>query len=308
MSATPRVSIVIVSFNSREHILRCLAAVEREAGLPHEVLVVDNASADGTPEAVRQAAPNARVIANDHNLGFARANNQALARAQGAFVLLLNPDCELRPGALEALLGSLDAHPQVAAVGPLTRNSDGTPQVSFGPDLTLANEWRQRRLVNGVRARQAASLAAAEALVTREQRPDWISAACLLTRIEALRALGGFDEGFFLYEEDADLCLRLRKAGWQILHYPGARVVHHLGGSMSSAPSLARLAYQRSHLRYYAKHNGWLQRLGLRAVLAGAAVLGCLRAWNAPAARRLQTHLLRLALLEEHQAVGESPK
>lgn len=295
MSASPRVSVVIVTFNSQEHVLACLAALGREAGVPHEVLLVDNASADGTLAAVRQAHPGVRVLANERNLGFACANNRALGEAQAPFVLLLNPDCELQPGALPALVGVLEARPELAAVSPLTRNGDGTPQVSFGPDLTLANEWRQRRLVNGVRARDPRALAAAEALITREQQPDWLSASCLLARAEALRAVGGFDEGYFLYEEDADLCLRLRQAGWRLLHFPGAAVVHHLGGSMSSAPSLARLEYQRSHLQYYAKHNGWFQQMGLRLVLAGSALVGWIAARD-PAARRLRWDLLGLAL------------
>lgn len=296
MTAAPRVSVAIVTFNSREHVLACLAALEREAGVAHEVVLVDNASADGTLAAVRQAHPGVRVLANERNLGFAAANNRALAEARAPLVLLLNPDCELQPGALAALAAVLEARPELAAVSPLTRNGDGTPQVSFGPDLTLGNEWRQRRLVNGVRARDPRSLAAAEALIGREQQPDWLSASCLLARVAALRGVGGFDEGYFLYEEDADLCLRLRRASWRLLHFPGATVVHHLGSSMASAPSLARLEYQRSHLRYYAKHNGWLQRVGLRALLAATALLGWLRAWNDPAARRTQAELLSLVL------------
>jgi N-acetylglucosaminyl-diphospho-decaprenol L-rhamnosyltransferase len=298
MSASPRVAVVMVTYNAREDALRALRSVRATAvDLPLEILLVDNASHDGTVEAVRAQDPAVQIIANAENIGFGRANNQALAHVSAPYVLLLNPDAELQAGALEALVAVLDERAQVAWVGPQTRNSDGTPQISFGPRLTLGNEWRQRRLVAAVRARAPRALAAAELLTTAEHEPDWVSASCALTRIEALRAAGGFDERFFLYEEDVDLCVRLRAAGWRILHSPKAVVVHHLGRSMVGVPGLARVEYQRSHVRYYVKHLAWPQVLGLRLLLAASAAAGFLQAGNAPA-RRLQRELLRIAIRE----------
>ena len=150
-------------------------------------------------------------------------------------------------------------------MGPLTRNPDGSVQVSFGPDLTPIAEWRQRRLVRGVRERRPAALREAEARATAESEPDWVSGSCFLARREALEAVGGFDEGFFLYEEDVDLCLRVRRAGWRVVYTPAAEVRHALGRSMAQAPARARLEYDRSHLRYYRKHNGAAQTALLRA-------------------------------------------
>jgi GT2 family glycosyltransferase len=290
------VSAVIVSYQAREHLLRALASLA-SAGLPIETIVVDNASADGSADAVRHAFPEVRVLANTENLGFARAANQGIRQARAPRLLLLNPDAELRPGALEALAGALDARPEVVAVGPRTLNADGTVQVSFGPELTLWNEWRQRRLVLGVAARSVAALARAAALAAREHEPAWLSGSCLLLRREAALAVGLFDEDFFLYEEDVDLCLRLRRAGGRILFLPAAEVVHQLGRSMATAPWRARLEYQRSHLRFYRKHRGAAERALIRILilLRSGAALRSSRAPGGPP-RGFARDLLRLAL------------
>lgn len=276
--AAPRVSVVIVSYNTREDVLDALRSLRATDAGPLETIVVDNASADGSADAVRAAFPEVTLIRNAGNVGFGAACNQALRVARAPRVLLLNPDARLLPGALAALLGRLEAERDLGAIAPLTRNPDGTPQVSFGPALGLVSEWRQRRLVDGVRRRDPRALAAAGALVRRERSPDWLSAACLLLRTQALREVGGFDEDYFLYEEDADLGLRLRRAGWRLLHFPGAEATHVLGGSTGQAPARTRLHYQRSHLVYYRKHLGPPSRLGLRLLLLvealGGLVLG----------------------------------
>ena len=274
----PRVSAIVVSYNTRDDLLRCLEALGAQAGVPLETIVVDNASTDGTVDAVRARFPDVHLIANAANLGFSRANNLGLGRARGSFVLVLNSDCEVRPGAVAALCAILEARPEVAIVGPRTVGTDGAPQVSFGPSLTPLAEWRQGRLVRGVKAGDADALRRARALADHEQEPDWVSASCFLARRAFLEAIGGFDESFFLYEEDVDLCVRVRAAGGRILYTPEAEVVHHLGRSMDRAPALARLEYHRSHLRFYAKHNSAAERIVLRAWMAGRAAWGWLRA------------------------------
>jgi N-acetylglucosaminyl-diphospho-decaprenol L-rhamnosyltransferase len=190
---------------------------------------------------------------------------------------LLNSDAEVRPGAVEAMVRRLDRDPDVAAIGPRVVDAEGVVEVSFGPPLTLRHEWRQRRLVRGVRARSPEALRTAERLTSAEHEPAWLSASCLLARREALRAVGGFDEAFFLYEEDVDLCLRLRQAGWRLLFVPDAEVVHHGGRSMERTPERARLEYDLSHLRYYRKHNGPLATAALCAWLAAAGAVRWLR-------------------------------
>jgi GT2 family glycosyltransferase len=298
VSGPPLVAVVIVSHESREVLLAALASVSAHAGVPHEVVVVDNASGDGTVEAVRAAFPAASVLANAENAGFARACNQGLGASTAPLVLFLNPDAELTEGALPALVSRLEATPGAAAAGPLTRNPDGTVQVSTGPDLGLVSEWRQRRLVRGVAARRPAALAEAEALHARERDVDWVSGACLLARREDLVAVGGFDERFFLYEEDADLCRRLRARGRRVLFTPAATVRHRLGHSMARRAALSRLEYHRSHLLYYRLHNAPASQALLRLILAARGALswaaGALRL--EPAARRAGGSLVRLAL------------
>jgi N-acetylglucosaminyl-diphospho-decaprenol L-rhamnosyltransferase len=299
VTATPRAAVVIVSFETREALLTALASVRSAAGLPVETVVVDNASTDGSADAVvRAASPDTRVIANTENVGFARACNQGWRATRAPLVLFLNPDAELLPGALPALAGLLDARPDVGAAGPRTRNPDGSVQVSTGPDLGLLSEWRQRRLVLGVARRDPGALAEAEARHTREHEPGWVSGSCLMVRRTALEAISGFDEGYFLYEEDADLCRRLRKAGWRIAFTPAAEVRHHVGLSMSQASRRARLEYHRSHLRYYRLHTGLASRTTLRVLLASRGAWGWLRgaATRDEAARSEGAALVRLGI------------
>jgi N-acetylglucosaminyl-diphospho-decaprenol L-rhamnosyltransferase len=297
---SPRVAVVVVSYNTRPDLLRCLAALGLNVTLPLEVVVVDNASHDGSADAARAAFPAVRVIENGANLGFARANNIGLRATAAPYALILNSDAELRPGCLEALCGLLERRPELGAVGPRTLGADGRIQLSFGPALTPLAEWRQRRLVKGLRAGAPWALREVEQMAAREHEPDWLSASCLLARRAALDAVGGFDEGFFLYEEDVDLCVRLRRAGWRLLFTPAAEVVHQLGRSMEKAPALARLEYDRSHLRYYRKHNGVFWTLALRIALVASAGIGWLRALGPGAGRRerrgLQGRRARLAL------------
>jgi GT2 family glycosyltransferase len=278
MSAAPRLAVVIVSFEARETLLAGLGALYAHATLPLELVVVDNASTDGSADAVRARYPEALTIANAENAGFARGCNQGWRASRAPLVLFLNPDAEVTPGAVETLVRLLESRPAVGAAGPRTRGSDGTIQVSTGPDLAPLAEWRQRRLVRGVARRAASALAKAEALHAREHEPAWVSGSCLIARRPALEAVDGFDERFFLYEEDADLCRRLREAGWRVVFTPEAEVRHHLGRSMSKAPGRARLEYHRSHRLYYGKHNGPPSRAALRILLAARGALEWLAA------------------------------
>jgi GT2 family glycosyltransferase len=298
--AVPRVTAVVVSYNTLEELRWCLASLRAHAAVRCEVVVVDNASADGSADAVENEFPEARLIRNRKNVGFSCANNQALREARAAYVLILNSDAELTPGALPALAALLDARPRLAAVGPRTLSADGTVQASFGPALTPLAEWRQRRLVRGVKRRDPVALAEVAARAGVEHEPEWLSGSCLLARKAALDSIGGFDEGFFLYEEDVDLCLRLRRAGWNILFTPAAAVVHHLGRSTQADPARARLEYHRSHLRFYRKHHGPALTAALRAFIGAGAARGWLLSLGpGPARRERRRHhqeVLRLVL------------
>lgn len=269
---TPAVSAVLVSWNTRNELLDALASLDRVA-LPLESIVVDNASSDGTADAVRVARPGVFLIANAENVGFARAANQGIRAARAPYVLLLNSDAAVQPGAVEALTAILDARPELAVVGPRTRHPDGTIQLSFGRDLGPVSEWRRRRLFLGVERREAGALVEAEKAAGVEHQPDWLSGSCWLARKGALEAVGLFDEGYFLFEEDADLCLRLRRAGWRLLFTPAVEVVHQRGKSAEQSEGRALREYHRSHLRYYTKHNGLASRGLLRALMAARGLV-----------------------------------
>jgi N-acetylglucosaminyl-diphospho-decaprenol L-rhamnosyltransferase len=261
--APPAVSAVIVSYNTRDLLLSCLSSLQ-SVTLPMETIVVDNASADGSADAARSHVTRPQVIAQSSNLGFGKANNVGIRAAQGRFVLMLNSDAAVRPGCVETLAGVVEGRPEVGVVGPRTLHPDGRAQLSFGPDLTPWNEWRQRRLVRALRRQDPAAQRRVQEMTAREQEPAWLSGACLLARRDLLLRLGGFDEGFFLYEEDVDLCVRIRQAGFKVFFTPQAQVVHHLGRSMATAESRSRQAYRDSHIRFYEKHRGPVDRLLLR--------------------------------------------
>jgi len=270
----PRVAVVIVSFNTRDDLVACLRSLSQVTA-PVDVVVVDNASRDGSAAAARAERPDAQVLENPRNEGFGRACNQGWRASSAPQVLFLNSDAEVTAGAVEALSAVLDARPEVGVVGPRTVGEDGRIQLSTGPALTPTAEWRQRRLVRGLRAGRAEARAAAEAIAAREHEPVWVSGSCLLARRQTLEAIQGFDEQFFLYEEDVDLCVRARTAGWRVVFTPAATVRHRLGRSMARSEGGAQLEYHRSHLLYYRKHNGLLATGFLRLSLAarGTALL-----------------------------------
>jgi N-acetylglucosaminyl-diphospho-decaprenol L-rhamnosyltransferase len=288
----PQVAIVIVSFNTRAELLRCLESLA-VITTPLEVAVVDNASGDGSAETVRQAFPRIAVIASPTNEGYARANNRGWKATRAPLVLLLNSDTEVRPGTVETLLEVLNTRPEVGVVGPRTVGSDGAAQVSSGLDLTPLAEWKQRRLVRGIEAGDRLAIDRATRRYSAEHEPAWVSGSCLLTRRAHLDAVGGLDEAFFLYEEDVDLCLRIRRLGYRVLYTPAAEVLHHRGRSMARVPDLARFEYHRSHLLYYRKHRGPWAVAALRAYLG---VLGLREAMGNGGPSGDRWALFRLAL------------
>ncbi len=266
-----RVTIVTVTYNSADVLGDCLASMELHAGASH-VIVVDNASTDSSAEVAR-AAPFAKVIRSEENEGFSKANNRALRTIETDFALILNPDARLTSSAIPQLLAAADRRPDAAAFGPKTVYGDGRPQVSFGPDLTLFSEYRQRRLVKGVKAGEAWALEELRAATVDERPVDWVSGSCMLLRVSAARDIGFFDDRYFLYEEDADLCLRLRKSGGKVMFVPQAVVIHELGTSMAKASKRARDAYDDSHRLYYRLHRGPFERVILNALVAAGRFL-----------------------------------
>jgi GT2 family glycosyltransferase len=230
-------------------------------------VVVDNASTDGSVEAVRARWPAVHVIARSANAGFAAANNEGIRATRGDLILLLNSDTVVPAGAIDALTARLLADPSIAIAGPRLVDGDGRAELSFGPMIAPLAELRQKLLV-GAHARGIGLVSRWVEQATREEREvDWVSGAALLVRRGPAEEAGLLDERFFLYTEDVDFCAAVRARGGRVLFTPVAEIVHLRGRSRASAPRAANAAYRRSHLAFYEKHHPrWapLLRLYLR--------------------------------------------
>jgi GT2 family glycosyltransferase len=247
-------SIIIVSFNARADLVRCLESLhEAPPARAHEVIVVDNASTDGSADAARQWA-GVRVIETGANLGFSRANNAGIRASSGTNILLLNSDTIVPPHALDALLSALDAHPDVAVVGPRRA------ELSFGKMVGPLNQIRQQQIARDD----------VESYTRLEQYPDWVTGACLLVRRADADAVGLLDERYFMYLEDVDFCAAIRARGRRILFAPGVEITHLKG---RSAPSRAAnwQNYHRGLVTFYEKHHPfWTPWLRLYLMVRGA--------------------------------------
>ncbi len=261
-------SVVILSYNTRELTLDCLARfADPLLAQGWQVILVDNGSTDGTDQAVAARFPRVQRIALPENQGYAAGNNRGLAQARGEAAILLNSDVQVTPEILQALVDYLAAHPDVAAVSAGLRTPNGQPQAfAFGdepkPDYLLRRGLR--RLLGWGPLHDWA--------VDRPVDVDWVSGACLAVRRQALEEVGLLDEGFFLYFEDVDWCLRMRRAGWRVVYHPGIPAIH-LGGASEPGRSAANRLYQESLARFYRKHYGPLWAWAVQILGAGYRLL-----------------------------------
>jgi GT2 family glycosyltransferase len=255
-------SIIIVSFNARSDLERCLESLHAAPpAATHDIIVVDNASSDGSAEAARKWA-GVQVIENRSNVGFAKANNIGIRASAGEFILLLNSDTIVPPGAIDRLVDLLRRRPDAAIVGPRLVDGEGRPELSFGRRLGPFNELRQKS-----RSRRPAIV---DALTRQPHAPDWVSGACLLVRRADAEAVGLLDERYFMYIEDVDFGVAMRRRGRHVLYTPDVEVVHLRGRSALSAAAATGRAYRRSQVAYYEKHRpGWAPLLKLYMLLRG---------------------------------------
>lgn len=264
-----RLAIVIVSFNTRQHLHACLRSLHAAPpDVPCTIVVVDNASADGSADAVRAAWPNVQVIEMGRNAGFAAATNVGIQAGDSELVLLLNSDTIVPPASIDRLIAALDGDAAAAAAGPRLVDRDGKVELSFGRMLSPWNEARQKLIALGIAAAIPPFTRWFDRRVTTPHHPDWVSGACLLVRRDAGAAAGWLDERFFLYGEDVDFCAALRAGGHRILFSPDAEVIHLRGQSRAADRDAANAAYRRSQLAFYVKHHPWwagVLRLYLRA-------------------------------------------
>jgi hypothetical protein len=267
-------SVVILNWNARAYLTVALDSIYRQQWEKTvEVIVVDNASRiDDSVEAVRRDYPWVHLIENPTNIGFSAGNNVGLRSARGRYILFLNPDTVVHTGAFDRLVEWMDAHPKVGAAGPKLLNEDGSLQSScrafpsFGAGLfrnTLLgrlfpnNPWSRSYLMQDFRHDQ-------------ENAVDWLSGSALLVRREAIEQAGPWDESYFMYCEDVDLCYRLKQTGWDRYYVPEATITHRIGGSSDWAQGAMIRQHHGSMLRFYFKHYAH----GIGLLLAPLAVLG----------------------------------
>jgi N-acetylglucosaminyl-diphospho-decaprenol L-rhamnosyltransferase len=264
-----RLAIVVVTHNARDDVARMLDSLATAPpSVPHEIVIVDNASTDGAPELVRSRFPQIRVIEAGGNLGFAKANNIAIRATASDLILLLNPDTIVPSGAIDRLTARLDDFPDVAIIGPRIVDSDGHAELSIGGPV---NPWREaaRKTLLSLDARgYAFARRWIEGQTTREHDVEWVTGACLLVRRADADAVGLLDERYFLYLEDVDFCAAVRARGRRVLFSPVAQIVHLRGRSGVGEGGRARAAWHQSHLAYYRRHApfwapvlAWYQRL-----------------------------------------------
>lgn len=258
-------SAIIINYNGGDLLRKTLSSLVAELTgleLESEIIVVDNASTDDSLSLISDRFPSVRVISLPRNSGFARAANSGARASCGRYLLFLNNDIEIEPGSIGRLISFLDAHPDYALVAPAVLGRDGSFELSFGPDLNLLSEFFLKTLA---RKYYACLYRLFRKKMARDV--DWASGVALLIRREPFFEIGGFDERYFLYFEDADLGLRLRCSGYKLRYLPEARIIHYRGAVASKYPGLALIEAKKGQLLYYALHNHPLSFHWLKAYL-----------------------------------------
>lgn len=261
-------SISIVNWNTRDLLDQCLASVYETAyGIEFEVIVVDNASGDGSADMVESRYPDVKLVANRNNIGFSAANNQAYRESRGRFFLLLNPDTICLPNTLQRLVSFLDSNPRAGAVGPLVLNADKTLQPSWARFPTLWAEVRGT-LVRKIGDDGVSPITADEVRRLGPFRADWIGGCCFMIRRSAVEQIGLMDESLFMYCEETDWCKRLAQGGWEVWLEPASEIIHLGGQSSRQISARANAQLRKSKVTYFRKHHGVLQALLLQFALA----------------------------------------
>lgn len=276
-------TIIVVSWNTRELLARCLASVFSSitssttafeghiAPLTGEVIVIDNGSSDGSIEMVREKYPQAHLFTSKNNVGFARANNVALRECRGRYALLLNPDTEVLAGGLDTLVSFMDQHPEAGAAGPTVLNPDGTLQQSCHRSPELTREiWR---LLHGDAIYPFGVYAMDRWSRAEPRTVDVIQGACLILRRETLNQVGILDETFYIYSEETDLCERIRQNNWKIYWVPLAQIIHYGGQSTHQVAEEMFLQLYYSKILYFRKHKGSKAASAYKIVLLLASLI-----------------------------------
>ncbi|MEN6624703.1 MAG: glycosyltransferase family 2 protein [Candidatus Sumerlaeia bacterium] len=267
----PVISAIVVSWNTLRMTLDCLRSIEEDcAAIPHELIVVDNASTDGSPDAVAAAFTGARVIRNAANLGFARANNQGIAAARGKYLALINSDAVVLPGCMDSMLREMNEHPDIGLISPRILGRDGRLQPNA---LRFPGYWNRLCESAGLsRLFPSADWLGDTRLAERHLRAtrdvDILTGCFWVARASAVDRIGPLDAGFFMYGEDMDWCRRFRRGGWRVVYHPAGSAIHFGGASSNLQPTRFFIELQRSILRYWRKHHGRVGWLYCAAMIA----------------------------------------
>jgi GT2 family glycosyltransferase len=304
-------SFILANWNTKGLILEALhSIVDTIHGYTYEIFVVDNGSADGSPEAIKGAFPQIHLIRNDTNQGFARAVNQALVQTAGHYIVLLNSDARLLGGAIQALVAFMEDNPDVGIAGGQLINADGSRQNSIAPFPSLATELLNRRLLRTLLPRHYPG---------KEQEDpfpidvDTLVGACIIVRRQAIDDVGNLDEGYFFFMEETDWCFRMREKGWRVSFVPHARILHLQGASASMAKAEARIEFYRSRYRLFGKWRGSaktiLLKLGLMLRLVGEVAANSFLFWKQRYRERWRTYcrllLWHLRSCPSHEGLRE---
>lgn len=269
--SSPLVSVIIVNWNGGEMLLACLRSLQTFCTYPHEVIVVDNASTDNSVRSIQTHFPQVQLIANHHNRGFAAANNQGLARATGECIVFLNPDTELIQEPFLPLLESLQKNPAIGCIAPQLLNADRTPQLSVRP---FPKFWDQVFILLKLRPFLSWTplmkkyLGQTISASSDRLSVDQVMGAAMVLPRRVIDIVGGWDEQFWIWFEEVDLCYRLKQHGWQVMYQPATKIIHHGGSSFQQVFSWRKQWWLLQSLRrYITKHWAWWPRLGLTALM-----------------------------------------
>lgn len=260
-------SIVIVAWNCKKFVLECLDTLNQPSGLFTEVILVDNASSDRTPEAVRLQFSNVKVVANSMNLGFAKANNIGIRFATGSYICLINPDVKVLDGCLDQMVSYLDRNPDVGMLGPAMLEPGGRVGRSYMRFPTLWNSFCRALALDtlfkrfGLFGGQLMTDFRPQKVSDVEVLNGWF----LMVRRQALQHVGLLDERFFMYGEDIDWCRRFHEAGWRIVYFPLAQAIHYGAGSSSNAPVRFFVEMHRANLEFWKKYHTWRGQINFLA-------------------------------------------
>jgi len=252
------VSVIIVSWNAKKHLIDCLNSLaENQDGYPQEIIVVDNASSDGSPEIVKKEYPHVKLIRNEENLGFAKANNIGIEAGSGKYVALVNSDIVVLRDCIKKMIEFMDRNPSVGMAGPRILNPDRTLQVSC---RHFPSVWNNLCQVLGLNKVFPKAVFFSEPLMKYwaldvERKVDVLSGCFWMLRRAALDEVGLLDEDFFIYGEDIDWCKRFHQAGWDVMFYPGAEAIHFGWASSNNAPIRFYIEMQKADLQYWEKHH-----------------------------------------------------